>query len=167
MFARMPLTVLLCLFLPDVAQEEGICDLTVPSGPFSLQSFVPVWNHGGVPPDSTDALFSHSLTQRHLQPVLPGAISQRKCGFAPFHPAIMSSPSPFHHNQDDNTPILSLTQPLCPFCISPSHPPFLFFLVFRPTPPSFITAPLLPLSLPPRRDECRIVHYYDIESCIH
>lgn len=65
MFARMPPTVLLCLPLPDVAQKRGICDLTVPSAPIPPQSFVPVWNLGGVsrsPQTLSSSLFSLSVT---------------------------------------------------------------------------------------------------------
>lgn len=162
---RMPPTVLLCLFLPDVAQKRGIWDLNVPSALLSLQSFVPVWRLGSVPraPQMlSSSLFSLSVTHQ--------ARWQEKCGSAPSHPPSTPSLSPSYCVGGDNTPILPWPNPhalsVFPLLI------FSFcFLVWSNVPSLLHCSPPAPLSLslplPLRRNEGRIVLCCDIENCIH
>lgn len=119
MLARMPPTVLLCLFLPDVAQKRRSCDLTVPPALCSLQSFVPVWKLDGVslhfkcslpgPPPSSNLM-------------IPGGGLQENCSSAPPHPPHIPSLSLSYCIGEYNTPILPWPNLHTPFFpISPFH----------------------------------------------
>lgn len=154
MLARMPPTVLLCLFLPDVAQKRRSCDLTVPPALCSLQSFVPVWKLDGVSLHFKCSLPGTPPSSSNL--MIPGGGLQENCSSAPPHPPHIPSLSLSYCIGEYNTPILPWPNLHTPFF---RFPLFIFSLFLI----SLSSIRALAFSLPHGRDEHSVVLWCDID----
>lgn len=158
MFARMPPTLPLCPFLPDVAQKRGIRDLTVPSALFSAQSFVLVWNLCSVywtPQMLSSSPASLSFTH-HPAPASRSRITG-ELQFCSVPPLIYVLPFSILPSWGWQRTYFTHTQPSCPFCISP--PDLLFIFLSLPTNPPLHYSPRALSSLPLSREMSAVLYF--------